>query len=79
MSAINPTESYNEIREDFIKVCKRILKEQLTQNRVKHIEYIYDLIEAYNKSINFLAERYPRFDEVRKKGTKTECKYLRDK
>lgn len=66
----NQLESYTEIREEFLKVCKRILKEQLTQNRIKHVEYLHDLIETFNASANHLNSRYPRYNEESKRGAK---------
>lgn len=70
---------YNTVRDEFLKVCKRILKENLTTNRIKHVEYLHDLIETFNDSVNHLATRYPRYSEDNRLAAINECKYLRGK
>lgn len=70
---------FSVLKENFLKVCKRVLKENLTQNRVKHVEYLHDLIESYNSSVKFIGRNYPRYDNDTKKSAIEECKYLRGK
>lgn len=72
-------DEFNVLKENFLKVCKRVLKENLTQNRVKHVEYLHDLIDSYNSAIRFIAANYPGYDIDLKKGAIDECKYLRGK
>lgn len=70
---------YTALRENFQKVCKRILEEQLTQNRIKHIEYLHDLIEAFNACNRYLNERFSQYNDTGRKNALTECTYLHDK
>lgn len=72
-------DEFNNLKDNFLKVCKRVLKENLTQNRVKHVEYLHDLIDTYNSAINFISQNYPKYDTVTKKSAIEECKYLRGK
>lgn len=71
--------TYENLKENFVKVCKRILKENLTQNRHKHIEYLHDLIESFNAAVDYLAKRYSRYDERQMQTAVNECKYFRGK
>lgn len=71
--------AYDNLKENFLKVCKRVLKENLTQNRIKHIEYLHDLIESFNEAVSYLAQRYPRYSESQMQTAVNECKYFRGK
>lgn len=74
-----PIGRYESLKEDFVKVCKRVLKENLTQNRLKHIEYLHDLIESFNAAVDYLAQRRTRYDDQQMKIASNECKYFRGK
>lgn len=71
--------AYDNLKENFLKVCKRVLKENLTQNRIKHIEYLHDLIESFNEAVSYLAQRYPRYSESQMQTAVNEYKYFRGK
>lgn len=51
-------DAYSILREEFFKVCKRVLKKELTANVEKHREYLKDLAAAYNDIVQFVSEFY---------------------
>lgn len=70
---------YHALKEDFQKVCKRILKSKLTTNRAKHVEYLHDLIESYNAAIRFIQKEYRNYNNELKRVAIEEIEYFRGK
>lgn len=70
---------YRNLKEEFGRVCKRVLKENLTTNPIKHREYLTDLATAYNAIISYIADFYDSFDAQTKEDFRTEWIAFRDK
>lgn len=72
-------EKYNNLRTEFLKVCKRVCKEDLTTNRNKHIEYLTELVRTYNDIITYVSTFYQTLDTETKKLFRDDWIYIRDK
>lgn len=70
---------YANLREQFLKVCKRVCKENLTRNRDKHREYLNDLVTSYNKIIRYVHSFYESLDTETRASFRTDWIYYRDK
>lgn len=70
---------FTALKENFVRVCKRILKENLTTNRSKHVEYLHDLIESYNTAISYIHLKHKNYTPELKQLATEELKYLRGK
>lgn len=72
-------EKYNNLRTEFLKVCTRVCKEDLTTNRNKHIEYLTELVRTYNDIITYVSTFYQTLDTETKKLFRDDWIYIRDK
>lgn len=70
---------YGTLKEEFRRVCKRVLKTNLTANASKHEEYLTDLVLAYNAIIAYVSDFYENFADNRQEAYKKEWIYFRDK
>lgn len=70
---------YLNLKSEFLRVTKRILKRDLTSNKEKHIEYLTDLAKTYNEIISYIASGYSVLDQETKESYRNEWIYLRDK
>lgn len=59
MPSFSITELKARKNED-VRVSKRVLKTNLTTNKVKHAEYTTDLIDAYNNIISYFSPVFER-------------------
>lgn len=78
MSSID-VQRYKNLREEFLKVCKRVLKENLTTNQTKHREYLNDLVLAYNEIISYVAGFYDTLDASSKDNFRENWIYFGEK
>lgn len=70
--------TFAQLKEQFTRVTKRIIKEKLTRNVEKHKEYINDLIPAYNKFVKFVHSQYiPALPEQQKQEFKNHLEHAR--
>lgn len=69
-----------KLKEEFVLVAKRILKEQLSTNPVTLKEYERDIIKAHNNFVTYVSTFYGRLEkEEDKKFVKGELLYIRGK
>lgn len=68
-------DKYSGLRKNFIAVCKRVLKEDLTTNPNKHREYLTDIVGAYNSIIKFVHPIYASLDNESKAAFSTDWEY----
>lgn len=78
MSSIDSAH-YTFLKDEFRKVCKRVLKENLSSNPAKHREYLTDLANTFNAIITYVADFYDSFDTHTKNSFREEWIYFRDK
>lgn len=67
---------YSSLRGNFLTVCKRVLKEDLTSNPDKHREYLTDLTQTYNAIVRYIASVFDRLDDQSKKTIDTDWIYV---
>lgn len=76
---MSSADHYNKLRAEFLKVCKRVCKEDLTTNRDKHREYLTELVRSYNDIIGYVSTIFESLDTETKKKFRDEWIYIRDK
>lgn len=72
--------SFEELKQQFTLITKRIIKEKLTKNIQKHKEYIKDLVPAYNNIVKFVVAQFvPALGEPEKQQYKKQLTYFRSR
>lgn len=70
---------YKKLREEFIKVSKRILKDNISTVDDTLRTYRNDIIVVHDALIAYIAHFYPEFDITSKQKYKNELIYIRRK
>lgn len=78
MSSIDK-DHYRDLKNNFIKETKRVLKENLTINLIKHKEYEVGLTKTYNNILDYVDPLYEKIDQAEVEYYRGELIYLRDK
>lgn len=73
------TKVYKDLKEEFIRVSKKIIKEKLSKNGSKLEEYKSEIIISHNALINYIKHFYPQLDVENKVKYRDELKYIRGK
>lgn len=58
------------LKEEFQKVCKWVLNENVSINLAKHVEYSTDLVNTYDAVITYIADFYDLFDPPAKNSSR---------
>lgn len=70
---------YTVLKREFINVCKRVLKRDLTTNPEKHREYLTDLVRTYNAIIAHVGSFHESLNSAEREIFRDNWIYLRDK
>lgn len=70
---------FAKLKEEFNKQCKRVLKENVSKNPVKHVEYLTDIPKSYNSIISYVTRFYDSLDEKSRKDFQDERQNFIDK
>lgn len=68
-----------ELKTEFIKVAKRILKENLSTNPETLETYRIDIVTAYNDCINYVVKINSQLSESKQNSAYTELTYIKNK
>lgn len=77
--SVEQLNTYSQLKDEFLKVKKRILKKELSTNPVKLNEYASDIIIAHDKIVVFISEFYANLSIDDKTYFREELIYIRDK
>ena len=78
MTEINTT-LFENLKRDFQKICKRIIKTNLSKIESKLDEYESDIVNAHNALISYIRHYYKDLDNEGKIKYRDELKYIRNK
>lgn len=71
--------NFKELKEEFYKVTKRVIKTNLTQNQHKREEYKLDLVEKYNNLIEYTRNKHTTLSPVLQRKISLSINTLRDR
>lgn len=72
-------DGFNELKDEFRKIIKRILKQDLSSNACTLKKYETDLIDIYNKLAHFVDSRYTHLSQEIREKFRSEILYVREK
>lgn len=70
---------YSVLKREFLNVCKRVLKRDLSTNPVKHREYLTDLVRTYNAIVVHVESFHESLNDSAKEVFRDDWIKLRDK